>query len=324
MPIIVKQFSWHQSTAKISIDLPDIKNKSYDVFITPSYLKVSSPPYIFEAFFPHEINVEGSHAVKTENSLKIELSKLDPQLKWANLTLTDLTNDSAKEKRLEAQQWRAEYEASKSKQKLVAEREREKKATECSLEAYEDNRKRIQAEKAKSKAEFFKQPEFNTTLATKVAQEKERLASLPPIREQGVLSFQVCNRQFPAPKRESNKEQEEKWAKQQKEALEQKLAANFEHLDPMEIMAKAEQFFNLDDFESALEVYNYGVESWPKYAQMWNNRAAVHLKIGNYQQAIKDSSAALELLDPPVEANATMRAKALIRRGDFNLISNQS
>jgi len=47
---------------------------------------------------------------------------------------------------------------------------------------------------------------------------------------------------------------------------------------------------------------------------MWNNRAAVHLKLGNLHCAIEDSTKALELLQPAVDANAVMRAKALIRR----------
>jgi tetratricopeptide (TPR) repeat protein len=82
-------------------------------------------------------------------------------------------------------------------------------------------------------------------------------------------------------------------------------------------MKKAEAFFHHEDYESTLEVYNYGLDRvCPDYAAMWNNRGAVQLKVGNYHQAIKDSSKALELLDPPVEANAIMRAKALIRRGN--------
>ena len=61
--------------------------------------------------------------------------------------------------------------------------------------------------------------DHNTLLAAKIAAENERLANLPPIRGSGVIEFSVSERQFPAPKRESNREMEEKWAKQQKEAL---------------------------------------------------------------------------------------------------------
>ena len=77
-----------------------------------------------------------------------------------------------------------------------------------------------------------------------------------------------------------------------------------------------QKFFQHEDYESALEIYNFGIEQvCPNYASVWNNRAAVYLKIGNFHQAIKDATRALELLDPPVDSNALMRAKALIRRG---------
>ena len=46
---------------------------------------------------------------------------------------------------------------------------------------------------------------FNTELAAKVAVENERFANLPPVRECGVVEFSFSERQFPAPKRESNK-----------------------------------------------------------------------------------------------------------------------
>ena len=81
-------------------------------------------------------------------------------------------------------------------------------------------------------------------------------------------------------------------------------------------MFTGQKFFQLEDYESALEIYNFGIEQvCPNYPSVWNNRAAVYLKIGNFHQAIKDATRALELLDPPVDSNALMRAKALIRRG---------
>ena len=46
---------------------------------------------------------------------------------------------------------------------------------------------------------------YNTELAAKVAVENERFANLPPVRECGVVEFSFSERQFPAPKRESNK-----------------------------------------------------------------------------------------------------------------------
>ena len=112
---------------------------------------------------------------------------------------------------------------------------------------------------------------------------------------------------------------EEKWAKQQKEAL-KKISGKSQNdektLEPEELLKKAQQFFEAEDYDSAMEAYNYGINNLcPNYAPIWNNRAAVQLKLGNYYEAINDASKALQLLDPPVQSNAVMRAKAFIRRG---------
>ena len=115
---------------------------------------------------------------------------------------------------------------------------------------------------------------------------------------------------------------EEKWAKQQKEALKKisgKSQSDDKTLEPEELLKKAQQFFEAEDYDSAMEAYNYGINNLcPNYAPIWNNRAAVQLKLGNFYEAINDTSKALQLLDPPVEANAMMRVKAFIRRGKIN------
>ena len=46
---------------------------------------------------------------------------------------------------------------------------------------------------------------------------------------------------------------------------------------------------------------------------LYSNRAACHLKLGNFDQVIDDASKALKLFDPPVPANAAARAKAMMR-----------
>ena len=328
MPIIIKDFTWHQSSQKVSIDIPLKKANNADIFITESYLKISAPPSIFEAFLPAKIDVDKSVASKTDTQIKFELTKIE-QENWPNVQI-QLDAQTAKLKRKEALEWLHAYEANRLKNKQTQERLREKQAAESSLEAYEVNRKKLQAEKAKSKSDFFKEEiplnnikiknDYDTILATKVAVEKDKLANLPAIRNQATIEFEFSARQFPAPKRESNKEQEEQWAKQQKEAKQKLLEkANINEdqtdIDPQELLDKAKKFFDCEDYASALEVYNFCIDKiCPDYPPMWNNRAAVHLKLGNLHCAIEDSTKALELLQPAVDANAVMRAKALIRR----------
>jgi dyslexia susceptibility 1 candidate gene 1 protein len=78
MPILIKDFTWHQTQNKISINLPlrGVKRSpNIDTFITEEYLKVSYPPYLFEAILPHKIEVDSSHGVFSGNLLKVTSAK---------------------------------------------------------------------------------------------------------------------------------------------------------------------------------------------------------------------------------------------------------
>lgn len=316
MPLIIKEFSWHQTPVKISLQIPFPNTKNADIFITEEYLKITSKPYFFEAFLPSKIDVDQSYVKITDKSIDLELCKNPPQTQWENLCLQNLDRDSAKLRREEATKWRHQYEENKSKEKVKNTRERERQATEYSLDAFEKNRQKLEQEKLQSRSDFFKEPkqykeiEYNTELAAKVAVEKSK--KLPPVRNSATLEFSFNERQFPGPKRESNQKMEEEWARKQKEAL---AKMDIDEIQPDELLKKAEKFFQVEDFDSSLEAYNYGVTNYPNYAPFWNNRAAVHLKLGNFAEAIKDTSKALQLMDPPVDSNAKMRAKAYIRRG---------
>ena len=76
---------------------------------------------------------------------------------------------------------------------------------------------------------------YNTTLARKVAVEKDKLEHLPPPRSHGTTTVEVnfTERAFPSAKREVNTEMEEQWAKKQHEAL--KKAAGLKSSDGIEV-----------------------------------------------------------------------------------------
>ena len=111
--------------------------------------------------------------------------------------------------------WRHDYEAKKSKSKIVADRERERSAAESSMEAYDVTRQKIEEAKSQSKSKFFQEeiinqeildnldisssttPAYNTILATKVANEQEKMANLPPVRSSVTVEFEFSERNFP-------------------------------------------------------------------------------------------------------------------------------
>ena len=108
--------------------------------------------------------------------------------------------------------WRHDYEAKKSKSKIVGNRERERSAAESSMEAYDVTRRKIEEAKSQSKSKFFQEEiinqesldnldvsatPYNTILAAKVAKEQEKMDNLPPIRSSGTVEFEFSERNFP-------------------------------------------------------------------------------------------------------------------------------
>ena len=320
MPRFITDFRWHQTPQKVFLEIP-IKAKP-DIFLTPLYLKINARPQIFEAFFPETVDVEASLLQHQDHQIRLELVKTK-ETPWTVLS-EKLDQSESEKRRQSALQWQHSQAEEQGRKSLESERLRERRSVEASLEAYDDNRQKIQRDRAKAKADFFRddpvpmpaKSDQNTQLAASVAAENERLSRLAPIRNAGVIEFDVSERQFPAPKRESQREMEEQWKKRQKEALSRLAKPGEAKLEPEELLKKAEAFFQAGDYPSALEAYNYGIlHLCPDYAPIWNNRSVVHLKMGQYAEVIRDCSQALQLMDPPVESNAIMRAKAFIRRG---------
>ena len=57
MPIEIKEYTWHEtdSSVFITLSLNGVYKYKMDLFYSPEYLKVSYPPYFFEAFLPAKI-----------------------------------------------------------------------------------------------------------------------------------------------------------------------------------------------------------------------------------------------------------------------------
>ncbi|CAF96673.1 unnamed protein product, partial [Tetraodon nigroviridis] len=79
---------------------------------------------------------------------------------------------------------------------------------------------------------------------------------------------------------------------------------------------KADGCFRRGDHLGALSAYSLAIRLHPRVPALYSNRAACHLKLKNLHKAVEDASQqALDLLTPPVEANAAARARAHVRRG---------
>ena len=161
------------------------------------------------------------------------------------------------------------------------------------------------------------QQSYSIELAKQIAVENEAIKksnSIPP-RSFGKIDVKFTKRDFRHPARESKKEEEEQWLRQQAKAQQRKQKVKDDlQMDHSEIVKKCSHFFKVDDFESAEEVLNCGIELFPKSSQLFSNRAAVRLKTGNLFGSLEDSEKALDLLLPEVEKNKSSRAAVRCRR----------
>ena len=196
---------------------------------------------------------------------------------------------------------------------------------------------------------------YNIALASRVAQENERLRDIPPprniqavtkpsdetltqtTRSSNVITTTFTPKATRAPLREGREDEavknEMEWKKkdyQQRNNLgnDKKQEDDMEIKDdnPLEsdcqhLLKKGEQFFKNEDFASALEVFTHGIQNVNSmFAPFHNNRGAVHLKVGNLHGVITDCSRAIELLVPKCPSNELQRVKAHMRIGTGNYV----
>ncbi|XP_037623621.1 dynein assembly factor 4, axonemal [Sebastes umbrosus] len=154
------------------------------------------------------------------------------------------------------------------------------------------------------------------------AKSKRKQADLPAPRLVGNIQITFTPRVFPTALRESRVPEEEEWLKKQAEARRAVNADGEELKDLMEnernpdwLKDKGDKCFAIGDYLGAVNAYNLAIKLNRKIPALYSNRAACHLKLKNLHKAIEDSSQALDLLTPPVAANAAARARANVRRG---------
>ncbi|XP_070542821.1 dynein axonemal assembly factor 4-like [Ptychodera flava] len=154
----------------------------------------------------------------------------------------------------------------------------------------------------------------------KLKGQKKEETPVPAPRRGGSIEVSFTPRVFPTPQRESYKTQEEEWLRKQAEArkvgvIEDDSDLTEEEKNPDWLKDKGDKFYRNGNYLAAVNAYNQAIKLNRKLPSLYSNRAACHLQVGNLMKCIEDCSTALELLEPPVEANANSRLKAHIRRG---------
>ncbi|KAK9517301.1 hypothetical protein VZT92_025184 [Zoarces viviparus] len=154
------------------------------------------------------------------------------------------------------------------------------------------------------------------------ANSKRTPEDLPAPRLAGNIQVTFTPRLFPTALRESRVPEEEEWLKKQAEAR-RAVNADVDELEDLKeeernpdwLKDKGDKCFVTGDHLGAVNAYSLAIRLNRRIPALYSNRAACHLKLKNLHKAIEDSSKALDLLTPPVAANAAARARANVRRG---------
>lgn len=114
MPILVKDYSWIQSSTNIHIRVPldPVYKEKVDLFTTDRYIKANFSPFLFEIFLFHDVDIKRSKCIVKDDVILLDLVKKD-DAEWECLekNLTKEEKKTIRQEILEECQQKAKQEA---------------------------------------------------------------------------------------------------------------------------------------------------------------------------------------------------------------------
>lgn len=254
-------------------------------------------------------------------------------LEHAHKTAAAMAEERARKKRDEEQfairqQMRLEEEA---RERIEGEKRAEREKAEREMELWKKQKKEAVAAAVKAKEELRKRETPREThkhggpphckTGSIWDQEKAARKKLPPPRPAGSISVQFTPRIFPTAARESKEAEETEWLAKMAAARRIKLpdgddsGESINERNPEFLKDRGAEFFKVGNYAAALNAFSEGIQLNPSHPQLFSNRAACYLAMGENERCINDCSRALELFYPVVPSNHASRTKALVRRG---------
>uniref|UniRef100_A0A182JU76 Dynein axonemal assembly factor 4 n=1 Tax=Anopheles christyi TaxID=43041 RepID=A0A182JU76_9DIPT len=326
----------------LRVPFPGNRFQPDDVFTMEQFLKISHPPHYWELFLAHPIDPDASHCSILENEVVFKLVKQNPTVSWdaVELAVPRAERTALKEryleqhrKRLENQSRQRAIEKDRMKKDEIhrqIERERNDRSAIDHLleESKERELKRMELAMVKeyrpNPAKQLPKPSGGKSSSTPPAgfsaagSQQIRPEAPPAVRCSRTLEVSFSERTFVTPKRESMEQAEQEWSRKQAAA---RRAVGFadddlrpDERNPEWLKQRGDTFFQQKNFLAAISAYSAGIRLTKDYYALFLNRSAAHLALENYQRCAEDCSTALELLQPPVEANRKSRVCCLARR----------
>uniref|UniRef100_A0A8B9CRV2 Dynein axonemal assembly factor 4 n=1 Tax=Anser brachyrhynchus TaxID=132585 RepID=A0A8B9CRV2_9AVES len=161
MPVWLREHSWRQSGSAVflSLPVPGVRVTAANIFCTDRYLKVSVPPFLFEAILYAPIDDTNSTAKIGNGIVFFTLYKKEVGM-WDSLTLENASKETLQYLRENAVRKAHEKAKEETEAKKVTKQEHKKYALEATMKLEEAERKRIEELKEQERQKVTKELEL--------------------------------------------------------------------------------------------------------------------------------------------------------------------
>ncbi|KAM9270693.1 dynein axonemal assembly factor 4 [Cariama cristata] len=161
MPVWLREYSWRQTGSAVYLLLPlrGVRVTSANIFCTEQYLKVSIPPFLFEAILYAPIDDTNSTAKIGNGIIFFTLYKKEVAM-WDSLTLANANKEQLQYLRENAVLKAHEKAKEETEEKKITKQEHKKYALEATMKLEEAERKRIEDLKEKERQKVTKELEL--------------------------------------------------------------------------------------------------------------------------------------------------------------------
>ncbi|NXJ08273.1 DAAF4 factor, partial [Odontophorus gujanensis] len=210
MPLWLREYSWRQSGAAVYLSLPvrGLRVTAANIFCTERYLKVSVPPFLFEAILYAPIDETNSTAKIGNGIVFFTLYKKEVAM-WESLTVVNVNKEELQHLRENAVLKAHEKAKEETEAKKVLKQEHKKYALEATMKLEEAERKRIEElkeqerQKVSKELELWRSQQEDAEKQKRVQKEGERYEEVEQLKEkkkEKINKTRIPNEEIPKTK----------------------------------------------------------------------------------------------------------------------------
>jgi len=320
-------YTWTQTLDSITITIPMTKvvASKVDIFLSEIYIKVNAQQIklVVELHLYKAIDYSSQKTKKIlgDKGLELYLIKAEPE-EWPQLCYVDTKENLRKRGQQSITKAREEEE---ERRKITGKRKQEMDQIALKEQIALDEAKRKQIrdkkedEKTRAEKDLYESLERveatdRTPLISEVKSVKEpskhdiftdtdikSVGTVVPsakVREQAIHKIGFTEKKYPLLAARETQLKEPPLPKTAMQAREKKNEPlSFEEKNPLWLKEKGDNFFNNNDYVSALNAYNKSIEGDSSFLKCYLNRATCYLKLRAYKNCIQDCEKIEELLD---------------------------